>query len=167
MTVKDFVSLRFGVPLSVTWTWTTLVVLAWRTVGRQWKSPVLPLMVAPAGGLTRLKVRIFVGISESVAVAVKLMVWPGLTVWLVTAASTGALFTSRTMIWKLLVTLNDLALIAGGLVSMTEMVTVLVLGPWVSVGVQEMAPLEETVRPAGPDTKAKVSGLGGRSESVA
>src|SRR2546427_10977906 len=51
--------------------------------------------------------------------------------------------------------------------SKTRTVTVFVLGPCASVGVQAMAPAEETVRPVGPDTNAKVSVLAGRSESVA
>src|SRR2546427_11862585 len=51
--------------------------------------------------------------------------------------------------------------------SKTRTVTVLVLGPCASVGVQAMAPPEETARPVGPDTNAKLSVLAGRSESVA
>src|SRR6266571_901684 len=55
----------------------------------------------------------------------------------------------------------------GAPLSKTRTVTVLVLGPWASVGVQAMVPLDETVRPVGPDTSAKVRVLAGRSESVA
>src|SRR6266571_7711926 len=51
--------------------------------------------------------------------------------------------------------------------SKTRTVTVLVLGPCASVGVQAMAPAEETVKPVGPETSANVSVLAGRSESVA
>src|SRR5438034_35883 len=56
---------------------------------------------------------------------------------------------------------------AGGLVSVTLIVTMLVLGPWVSLGVQLISPAAETVRLLGPETSAKVSGLAGRSGSVA
>src|SRR6266704_2307567 len=55
----------------------------------------------------------------------------------------------------------------GAPLSKTRTVTVLVIGAWASVGVQAMAPPEETVRPVGPDTSAKVRVLAGRSESVA
>src|SRR5258705_8906944 len=51
--------------------------------------------------------------------------------------------------------------------SKTRRVTVLVLGPCASPGVQEIAPAGETVRPVGPDTSAKESVLAGKSESVA
>src|SRR2546425_13242554 len=59
------------------------------------------------------------------------------------------------------------ALKLGEPLSETRTVTVFVLGPCASVGVQAMAPPEETARPVGPDTSAKVSVLAGRSESVA
>src|SRR2546422_9815849 len=59
------------------------------------------------------------------------------------------------------------ALRLGEPLSETRTVTLLVLGPCASVGVQAMAPPEETARPVGPDTNAKVSVLAGRSESVA
>src|SRR5438046_4196004 len=59
------------------------------------------------------------------------------------------------------------ALKLGEPLSKTRTVTVFVLGPCASVGVQAIAPAEETVRPVGPDTSAKVSVLAGRSESVA
>src|SRR5258705_11406783 len=59
------------------------------------------------------------------------------------------------------------ALKLGEPLSETRTVTVLVLGPCASVGVQAMAPPAETVKPVGPDTKAKLSVLAGRSESRA
>ena len=90
MTVKEFVPLKLGKPLSVTFTFTVLVVLACATAGRQLNRPLLELMFAPAGGFTSAKASVFVGRSASVAVAVKLMVWPGLTVRLVSVATTGA-----------------------------------------------------------------------------
>src|SRR5437667_9851709 len=74
----------------------------------------------------------------------------------------GWVFTSVTMTWKLLV-----ALMLGVPLSKTRTVTVLVLGPCASLGVQAMAPLEETVSPLGPDTNAKVRRLAGRSPAVA
>src|SRR2546426_468157 len=77
-------------------------------------------------------------------------------------ANPGGVFTSVTITRKLLV-----ALMLGAPLSKTRTVTVLVLGPCASVGVQAMAPPDETVRPVGPETSAKLSVLAGRSESVA
>src|SRR2546426_796977 len=77
-------------------------------------------------------------------------------------ANPGGVFTSVTITRKLLVTL-----MVGEPLVKGRRVAVLVLGPCASVGVQAMAPPEETVRPVGPDTSAKVRALAGRSESVA
>ena len=69
VTVNDFVSLRGGEPLSVTLTVIVLVLGPCASVGVQEIAPLLGLIVIPAGGETRLKVSVLVGISESVAEA--------------------------------------------------------------------------------------------------
>src|SRR5258708_7062130 len=120
VTVNDLVSLRIGLPSSETRTCTVLVELPSAAGTLQLNRPLPLLMLAPAGGLRRLKDNVLVGKSASVAVAVKLMVCPALTVWsAIRAPSTGAVFTSLTVKVKLLVTLKDLAFTAGGLVSVT------------------------------------------------
>ena len=127
MTTENcFVSLKAGLPLSVTRTCTTFVVFACETVGRQANAPLLELMAAPLGGLTRLNASVFVGISGSTAVAVKLIVCPGFTVRLVNgpAPRVGAEFVSFTVTIKLFVAVSDLELIAGGFVSATIIVMV-------------------------------------------
>src|SRR5512141_110888 len=100
--------------------------------------------------------------STSAAVLVTTSVVSSAIVRLAWTGSSGALFTSLTVTVKLLVALR-----LGTPLSKTRTVTVLVLGPWASVGVQLIRPLEPTVSPAGPDTSAKVSVLGGESVSVA
>src|SRR2546427_12112913 len=63
-------SLIAGIPLSVTRTVTGLLP-TWPAVGVQLNAPVVPLIVAPAGApASNEKVRVFAGMSESVAVAV-------------------------------------------------------------------------------------------------
>src|SRR5439155_10949011 len=84
-----------------------------------------------------------------------LMVWSGGTV------RTGALFTSATMMVKLLVALRG-----GRPLSVTFTVIRLVLGPWASVGVHASTPVSESsVIPAGADNRFKVIVLAGRSGS--
>ena len=63
--------------------------------------------------------------------------------------------------------LNDVALTACGLLSVTLILTVLVLGPCDSSGVQLMAPVGSTVRFDGPETSANVNEFAGISASVA
>src|SRR2546422_589660 len=64
---------------------------------------------------------------------------------------------------KLLVLLR-----AGTPLSVTFTVIRFVLRPWVSVGVQDSAPVSESsVIPSGPDTRLKATELAGRSESAA
>src|SRR6185369_12100377 len=114
------------------------------------------------GPETSAKVSELFGSSESVAVALTFNVICSGMVCVAGSVSSGAVFTSVTMTWNELVVLLE-----GVPLSATRTVTVLVLGPWASVGVQAIAPAAETVRPAGPDTNAKVSVSGGVSESVA
>ena len=76
--------------------------------------------------------------------------------------SVGGEFDSLTVIWKLCVVLR-----LGEPLSKTRIVTVFVLGPCASLGIQLMAPLVLTVRFVGPETKANVNMLVGASASVA
>ena len=69
VSVNDFVSLRFGEPLSVTTTVILFVLGPCASVGVHEMAPVLGLIAIPAGGETRLKVNVLVGMSESVAEA--------------------------------------------------------------------------------------------------
>src|SRR6476646_6988719 len=69
VTVNDFVSLRFGEPLSVTLTVMEFVLGPCVSVGVHEIAPVFGLIVIPVGGETRLKVSVLVGTSESVAEA--------------------------------------------------------------------------------------------------
>src|ERR1051326_2767575 len=73
-TVKVLWALNGGWPLSVTVRVRVLVEGPCASVGVQLKTPLEGLMLAPEGGLSRLKVRVLAGRSESDAVAVKVMV---------------------------------------------------------------------------------------------
>src|SRR5665213_1258256 len=78
------------------------------------------------------------------------------------SVNTGAVLTSLTT------TVNDLVLLKlGEPLSVTFTVTVLVLGPCASVGVQVMLPLAATLKPLGPETSANVNVFAGISESLA
>ncbi len=69
-----------GDPLSVTRT-VTGEVPVWVRVGVQEKTPVLGLMEAPLGApVSRLKVKVWAGMSTSVAVAVKVRLLVAVTV---------------------------------------------------------------------------------------
>src|SRR2546427_279259 len=76
-TTNDFESLKLGEPLSVTFTAMLSAVSIRVSEGVQEKTPVAASMVAPDGALVpRLKVKTFVGTSESVAVLVMVSVLP-------------------------------------------------------------------------------------------
>src|SRR5204862_231978 len=153
MTRKLLVALKLGEPLSETRTVTVLVLGPWASVGVQVMAP--PEETAkPVGPDTSAKVSVLAGRSASVAVAFTLSNVCSAMVCVAGSVSAGAVFTSVTMTRKLLVALK-----LGEPLSETRTVTVLVLGPWASVDVQVMAPPEETARPVGPDTSAKVSVL--------
>src|SRR5438094_575486 len=92
VTLKLWVALRLGVPLSATTTVTGLRVLAWVTKGRQEKTPLLVFSAALAGPVARLKVSVCGGTSVSVAVFVMTRFTPTLMVRLETAASAGLVF---------------------------------------------------------------------------
>src|SRR5258708_37869131 len=138
--VKVFASLRGGEPSSVTRIVTVLV--AWENPlgGIQAKTPLVALMVAPAGAPgSSVNVNELAGMSASVAMAVKLNRLSSFTVLSLMGANTGALFTSLTMTEKLLVSLN------GGLpLSVTRTVMTLVLGPCASLGSPDEAPGRES-----------------------
>jgi hypothetical protein len=76
-----------------------------------------------------------------------------------TAANSGAAFTSPTTTW------NDPVIVVTP--SLTDTVTTLVLGPCASVGVHDSTPPAVTVIPLGPDTNAYVNACAGTSPSVA
>src|SRR5438094_202700 len=101
-------------------------------------------MIIPAGGDTKLKVSVFAGRSESVAVLVTTSVSSSVIVWLSATVSTGGLFTSVTMTLKAFV-----ALILGTPSSITTVVIVFVLGPCASLGVQVITPLPSMLVPVG------------------
>src|SRR6185295_9274465 len=162
-TVKLLVTLRLGVPLSLTFTVMVFVDGPWASVGVQVRTPVAESRLTPAGALTKAKVKTLVGTSASVAVLVTVSVVNSLMVCVPGTVSTGAVFTSLTTTVKLLVTLR-----LGVPLSLTFTVTVFVDGPCASVGVQVSTPVTESrLTPAGALTKAKVSVLDGRSASVA
>src|SRR5689334_863023 len=95
-----------GEPLSATRTVTVLVLGPWASVGIQVITPLLELMVIPAGAETRPNVSVFAGISASVAVLVANSVRNSAMVRLPGTVNTGATFTSRTITVKLLVALR-------------------------------------------------------------
>ena len=59
--------------MSVTLTVKILVLGPCASAGVQEKTPLAGLIVAPGGGLTRLKLSVLAGTSESLALAVKLI----------------------------------------------------------------------------------------------
>src|SRR5207245_1938529 len=69
VTVKLFVALNAGTPLSVTTTVIVFVLGPCASPGVQLITPLLPLIVIPEGGPTRLNVSVLAGTSASVALA--------------------------------------------------------------------------------------------------
>src|SRR5213592_4280009 len=145
ITWKLLVALKLGEPLSKTRTVTVFVLGPCASLGVHVIAPAEDT-VRPVGPDTKAKLSVLAGRSESVAVALTLSAVCSPMVWVPGTVRTGAVFTSVTMTWKLLVALR-----LGVPLSKTRTVTVLVLGPCASVGVQAMAPPAETVRPVGPD----------------
>src|SRR6059036_4133378 len=157
-------ALSAGLPLSVTRTVTGNVPLA---EGVQLKAPVEELIVAPAGApASSENANVFAGMSESVAVAVKVTAWLTCVVLFPIAASTGAEFTSVTVI-----VIAALPLSTGDPLSVATIVTGYVFGPCASVGVQEKAPVPAPiVAPVAagvPSVSDQAIVLAGRSVSVA
>ena len=162
-TEKLPVSLKGGEPLSRTRTVMRLVLGRCASMGVQVSTPLPGSRITPSGADTRLKVNVPAGTSGSVAVLVTTSVASAWIALFGGIVSTGALFTSLTTTVKLLVLLR-----AGRPSSVTFTVIRLVLGPWVSPGVQVSTPLlESRVIPAGADTRSKIIVLAGMSGSTA
>src|SRR5262245_60642971 len=80
VTAKLFVSLRDGMALSVGLTVSVALPGPCTSLGVQVNTPLLGLMLAPAGGETKLNVSALAGTSESVATVVRVSVLPSLMV---------------------------------------------------------------------------------------
>src|SRR6266705_6968081 len=120
-------ALNAGLPLSVTRTVTGNVPLE---EGVQLNAPVVAPIVAPAGApASSEKVSVLAGMSESVAVAVKVTGVPTVPVLFPIAARTGAEFTSFTV-----TVIAALPLSAGDPLSVATMVTGYVPDPCPPVG---------------------------------
>src|SRR2546421_6131211 len=133
------------------------------SLGVQLIAPLAGLMVMPVGALTNAKVKLLAGMSSFINDTATTEIFSLAYATLVRTVSTGALFTSLTITWNVLVTLR-----AGTPLSVTLTLTAFVLGPCASVGVQLIAPLAGLmIMPAGELTSAKVKLLAGRSASVA
>ena len=99
------------------------------------KAPELPI-VAPGGAPgSREKVRVLIGMSVSVAVAVNVIGMPIVLDLFPMVVNTGAAFTSPTVTWMVSKSLN-----AGDPLSVTPTVMGYCPGPCASVGVQAKAP---------------------------
>src|SRR5580692_2153775 len=112
-TVKLFVALRVGLPLSLTTVVITLVEGACAWVGVQVIMP-LALIAALDGPLTSAYASVNGGMSDSLAVLVTSSSVSSLIVKLVWAGRTGGLWTACTTTVKLLVALRFTALAAWG-----------------------------------------------------
>src|ERR1044072_8401260 len=162
--VIDFVSLRAGLPLSVTLTVEVESPGPGASVGVHVKAPVLTSMLAPGGGVSSENASVCVGASESLAVAVSVSAASsGMVADAGPPASTGAEFTSFT--WMLI----DLVSLSAGLpLSVTLTVNVYSPGPCASAGVQVKTPvLTSMLAPVGGVTSENASVCAGRSASVA
>jgi len=166
LTVIEIVRLseRAGEPSSVTRTVTGKVPV-WARVGVQENAPVPGLMEAPLGApASKLKLRVWAGMSTSVAVAVKVNSVVAVTVRLAREPRDGALLgggvTVIEMVW--------LSESVGDPLSVTRTVTEKV-PTWVRVGVQEKRPLLELIEaPLGaPLPRLKVRFWAGTSTSLA
>src|SRR6266478_997652 len=163
LTLNDVLSLNCGAPLSATSTVIGLMVFTNELSGVQVNMPVAGSMAAPEGALVpRLKVRVLVGRSPSLAELVRTSVLPAWIVRSATWASTGALLTSLTKI------LNDLELLMGGEpLSVTLIVQSYKPGPCASVGIQLKTPLVAfMLAPGGPKSRLKESALPSGSVAV-
>src|SRR6266550_2748069 len=165
MTVKLRASVEGREPSSVTRTVIRFVLGPWASVGVQVNTPLVALMLAPAGAPeSRLKVKLLAGRSGSVAEFVTTSVLSSSIIRSAGTISTGGRFTSATMTVKLRVSLEG-----GEPSSVTRTVIRFVLGPSASVGVQVNTPFVKLMlAPAGaPGSKLNVRVLAGRSGSVA
>src|SRR5260370_31158349 len=93
-----FASLKGGAPSSLTRIVTVLVAGEKPIGGIQAKTPLVALMVAPAGAPgSSVNVSVLAGMSASVAMAVKLSRLPSVTVFVGVGAQTGAVVPSLTI----------------------------------------------------------------------
>src|SRR6266850_1257845 len=92
ITVKLFVALSAGIPLSVTLTRIVFVDGLCVCAGTQLITPVTESIVMPAGAVARSKVKAWAGMSKSVAVFVIVRVVSSSTVWLGTEPIVGRAF---------------------------------------------------------------------------
>src|SRR5437899_1271467 len=158
-------SLAGGEPLSVTRITTEFVLGPCASVGVQVNTPLVELIDAPPGAPgSSEKVNICAGMSEPLALTVKVRSDPSVIVLFPIDVRTGAELVSVTII--VIVSKSPRA---GEPLSVTRTVTVLVLGPCASVGVHVKTPLLELiVAPVGaPASKEKVKICAGMSGSVA
>src|SRR5580765_3637444 len=124
-TVKLRASLEGGEPSSVTSTAIRFVLGPCASVGVQVNTPLVALMLAPAGTPgSKLNVRVLAGRSGSVAVFVATNVLSSSIIWSAGTVSTGARFTSVTTTVKLRASLEG-----GEPLSVTSTVIKFVLGP--------------------------------------
>jgi hypothetical protein len=142
-TVKLFVALNGGVPLSVTRVVIVLVPGPCTSLGVHAITPELE-MVAPEGAASKVYVKVFGGESLSVAVFVTISVVNSATVASVCAGRIGAVFAGVTVTRKLFVALSG-----GEPLSVTTVVMVFVDNAWASEGAQVMTPFESITAPAG------------------
>src|SRR5436190_1853583 len=101
--MNEFVALSGGEPLSITTTVIVLVLGPCASVGVQVIAPEAVLMLMPEGGASRLKLRAFVGTSESVADAETFRLVSSSSVWLEGTFNRGGELTSLTVTEKELV----------------------------------------------------------------
>src|SRR5205807_840795 len=97
VTVKLFVALNAGTPLSVTTTVIVFVLGPCASPGVQLITPLLPLIVIPEGGPTRLNVSVLAGTSASVALAATASALNSSIVWFPGTVNTGAVFVPTTL----------------------------------------------------------------------
>src|SRR5713226_470258 len=145
-TSKLLVALKAGRPLSVTTVTNRFVLEPSPSLGIHVITPLLSI-VAPAGGFNNEYVNVGVGMSVSNAVLVTAKCVNGLTVRLLCSPSTGPFRCALTTTVKLLVALR-----AGVPLSVTTVVNTLVLGTWLTTGLQLMIPLALMEALAGPLT---------------
>src|SRR5215475_6396177 len=138
--MNELVAPSGGEPLSVTTTVIVFVLGPWASLGVQVINPLAGLIVIPVGGDRRLNIRMFAGMSGSVAEADTDKVVSSSMVRFAGTVRLGALFTSFTVTVKLLVELSG-----GDPSSVTTTVIVLTLGPCDSPGVQVIAPVSATI----------------------
>src|SRR3954470_12900792 len=164
VTENEFVAPRGGTPLSVTRIW-NCELPTWVEVGVQVKTPVAGLIVAPVGAVTIENVRVFAGMSVSIAMLVTESVAPTAMVWLGGEKMDGGVFEVAPVTWMLKVFVSKRA---AAPLSVTRMVTV--WGPlaWLAPGVQINTPvLGLMVAPGGAASRENVSVCAGMSGSVA